>query len=1465
MLCVDRPNIVFQMLSRCFAFLVVLCWRWQVCLALIDIDIGALIPQGGNWDARGILTAVGAALADIRANESLLQGYQLVFWINDTQCDSRVGLQALLYQLTNPPIKRALYGAGCSSVSAPVAQVSSFFNLAQLSYASSFTSLGNRKLYPNFFRTIPSDWLFADVWLQLCLRYNWTRVATVHEQSDVFEISINRFHELLAGHNIQLITSEVVRADESSQFQVRNLKAQQARVVFMYMYEQPAMEVMCQAFLQNFLVDVAWIGEGWWNELAWDFNATGTQIISNCSTAQMKQAIDGMLLTESVALGPDTHKIPNQKEYPSQLLERLRTESPYSFATSFLWAYDAVYVLAYAFEHYLQTDRLDFLNYANQSSLERLKASISQVSFFGASGHVSFINGTGDRDGRVMLENWNNGVQQVVGYMDTDLVITNRIHWSSGKEGDQYAPSAFPKDLSQAYVQPAWSFPLFLSLVLLVLFLCFIAFLFTMQYRKYKLLRTTPLAFYLLLLLGASSLCVWLSFYLLQASQLVCIVRVYLPAVSGVLCVATIHAQARHWYAKRPRPPKQPGRERWSSRLVVRSCFTPLHSQSAALCSFVGKLVLLQALGAAFAAAFAASSRLERSVWMQTGTSYPLYSVSCRSPTAYTAASIIYILLLACSALLVLLFIVVSKSREGQASELAGGARPLHFSESSLCWHFRALLAKRLVIFLVLLLLLLGILVASGLQELPVPVWHGLAITIGATMVLTLLGLVWLPHAKQLLCARPEEASSVMGNNLWLQVQRGGSLADLEIDVARSVMKVSVKTPITSPSGLGGDTGKAPMSTQLQTLPAESVNWCNQAKDGSTVLMQAVKRAGTGVRLRDTLVRQITSLSPSSPSSPSAFDFESSEGNQNISHTKVKVVKYLLENRARVNACDEKGNTALHHAVRFGNVSLLSVLLAVPDLNPFLHNHKHQTALDEARRFHRSLAAQLIQDKMSSLRNSFPVLCAVIEKKNITDVRGLIRACADVGTHVGNFYPLLEACRQGPPSSLIARELIGAGAAVDVFDEEGNTPLLHACSHNQVELVQQLARAGADLEVRNMYGKGTKEILQPLGEAGGRIQSLLEDYRSIPKVLHTDVKFLKLLGQGDFGSVFSALYLGVRQAVKVPKHQREQYSMYTPQKPADQMGSSGEEQALNALQDQAYCTYQSSKEGGSAYADIDGKSAYGDAQYGSPFDTGRKLSKGEGEQFPATPSSPSSLPSHASPREKKVSPAEEGAEASSRGLTTYHHFSNAELEAMDEERKAAASSRAYGLFLHEALISTKIGSKPHVVPFRGADLSRASTMLVYELMPGNSLESFLERENPCLAELARLLAEASTGLWALHTSRVIHRDVAARNFLVDSHRACFICDFGLSEELPEEKESCVCVGGPWKWMAPEAMAPTFAFSRASDVYMFGIFMWWCRMQQIPLLKTQRVQGLQICVVQMLCVLIVESACNIESY
>jgi len=153
------------------------------------------------------------------------------------------------------------------------------------------------------------------------------------------------------------------------------------------------------------------------------------------------------------------------------------------------------------------------------------------------------------------------------------------------------------------------------------------------------------------------------------------------------------------------------------------------------------------------------------------------------------------------------------------------------------------------------------------------------------------------------------------------------------------------------------------------------------------------------------------------------------------------------------------------------------------------------------------------------------------------------------------------------------------------------------------------------------------------------------------------------------------------------------------------------------------------------------------------------------------------------------------------------------------------------LFLQEAR-TMKEYAHPNIVNFIGFAGRQEPLMIVLEFCAIGSLLSYLRANGLALKMDSRMrfATDAAAGMRYLESLKCIHRDIAARNCLLDEHMTCKISDFGMS--IKENQESGHSIRNPEeennrlpvKWLAPEIIRFK-EFSIKSDVWAYGIFLY----------------------------------------
>ncbi|KAK0416191.1 hypothetical protein QR680_012335 [Steinernema hermaphroditum] len=127
----------------------------------------------------------------------------------------------------------------------------------------------------------------------------------------------------------------------------------------------------------------------------------------------------------------------------------------------------------------------------------------------------------------------------------------------------------------------------------------------------------------------------------------------------------------------------------------------------------------------------------------------------------------------------------------------------------------------------------------------------------------------------------------------------------------------------------------------------------------------------------------------------------------------------------------------------------------------------------------------------------------------------------------------------------------------------------------------------------------------------------------------------------------------------------------------------------------------------------------------------------------------------------------------------------------------------------------------NVVKIYGIACDKLPIQVVVELCPGGSLLDHIQSMKKKIAaeELNIFLLEIARGLRFLQLSKVLHRDIAARNCLIGSRGQVVISDFGLSKSYEELNEDDDGVQMAIPWMAPETL------SLVHELYTFGTKPW----------------------------------------
>lgn len=138
---------------------------------------------------------------------------------------------------------------------------------------------------------------------------------------------------------------------------------------------------------------------------------------------------------------------------------------------------------------------------------------------------------------------------------------------------------------------------------------------------------------------------------------------------------------------------------------------------------------------------------------------------------------------------------------------------------------------------------------------------------------------------------------------------------------------------------------------------------------------------------------------------------------------------------------------------------------------------------------------------------------------------------------------------------------------------------------------------------------------------------------------------------------------------------------------------------------------------------------------------------------------------------------------------------------------------------------------PHVVQFLGLCVLPGSALpvLVMEYLPTSLDDCLSDRESDARMPLPlkrSVLHDTARGLAYLHMREkpIIHRDVTARNILLNANMQAKLADLGVARMVDFSRHSSGMTAGPgtFAYMPPEAMGTKPRYDSSLDIFSFGV-------------------------------------------
>ncbi|KAM4627561.1 vomeronasal type-2 receptor 1-like [Polymixia lowei] len=198
-----------------------------------------------------VFDSCGSTLSSMRAVMALMNGQQGSL---EKTCSGQLSIHAII-------------GASESSSTIVMLRTSGVFKIPVISHFATCACLSNRKEFPSFFRTIPSDYYQSRALAKLVKHFGWTWVGAVRSDNDYGNNGMATFIEAAGLEGVCIEYSESIsRTDPREQIArvVRVIRDGSARVLVAFLSSQGEVDILLEEALSQNLTGLQWVGSESW-------------------------------------------------------------------------------------------------------------------------------------------------------------------------------------------------------------------------------------------------------------------------------------------------------------------------------------------------------------------------------------------------------------------------------------------------------------------------------------------------------------------------------------------------------------------------------------------------------------------------------------------------------------------------------------------------------------------------------------------------------------------------------------------------------------------------------------------------------------------------------------------------------------------------------------------------------------------------------------------------------------------------------------------------------------------------------------------------------------------------------------------------------------------------------------------------------------------------------------------------